>query len=136
MSKPITSPVPRYRTASHHICMAIYKHGKPVTIDEGIELHGYKGHHRFSLMKKHYENAAYYCWLIETDGKYFVSPAVAKYFDGFTSVAGKHSELVKPRYHPQKGEMKPIERDPRLRNISFVTSGTVTEPVMANWSPK
>lgn len=134
MSKPIVYLTPRYRTASHHICQSIYEAGRPITMEEGIALHGYKGRPIPSLMKKLYDNAVDYGWLIEKDNKYTVSKVVSNYFDGFTSVANKHSELVKPAYHPQTKEMKPVPRDQRIRDITFVTSGTVVEPVIAGWS--
>jgi hypothetical protein len=128
MSKQLSQLLPRYRTAAHHICQCIYGYGSPVTMEEGIAIHGYKGRALPTLMRKLYRSAVDNLWLIESDGKYFVSPHVSRYFANFTKPINTHVELVQPRYHPKTLEMKPIPRDARLREISFVTANTILEP--------
>lgn len=129
MSAPLTHIIPRNRTASYAICQSIHKHGEPVTLEEGVKLHGHGGNPRPSTIRKLYEKIVSNEWLSERNDKYWLTKNVEKYFDGLLITKDGGAAIVSAKYNPPFKERRAVPRDPRLREISFITSGTVAEPV-------
>ncbi|MGZ3235764.1 MAG: hypothetical protein ACXU8A_00140 [Burkholderiaceae bacterium] len=118
---------PRGNTAGIRIAKALFNHGAPVTLEEGIELHGYPTTDKRWAAQTVYNDMVNAGYLTVTDGKYKLAEYLRKHYCDLTATPFSPSEdLVQKRTNLSRGEMPVQKRDPRIRpDIFFKTVGGV-----------
>lgn len=117
------SGIPLKSNAAYTVCQKLCEYGSPVTLDQGIAVHGYTGIPKRYAAQALYQAMVNSGYLIEYEGTFTPSKKIKEYFAGCIKIEKPKLQVVAAKYHKPFTEMKPQEPREGVRKIYFKTVG-------------
>jgi hypothetical protein len=115
----MTLKYPKPHNANYKIALAIFHHGSPVTLEEGIALHGYTGQQKKYALRSTYQDMVRAGYLIQDGEKYDLADHLKKHFCDLNDKSFTPSLNITP--WPYRKPFMPMKIQKRDERISFVT---------------